>query len=66
MTGGDIIKQLKGKVLGKYLLIPVSMLRHDEKVFLDDTTVSDVERELRVKVRIVGNDGFELLDELLK
>ena len=66
VTGGDIIKQLKGKVLGKYLLIPVSMLRHDEKVFLDDTTVSDVERELRVKVRIVGNDGFELLDELLK
>ena len=66
VTGGDIIKQLKGKVLGKYLLIPVSMLRHDEEVFLDNTTVSDVERELRVKVRIVGNDGFELLDELLK
>ncbi len=66
VTGGDIIKQLKGKHLGKYLLIPVSMLRHDEEVFLDDTTVSDLERELRVKVRIVGNDGFELLDELLR
>ncbi len=66
VTGGDIINQLKGKVLGKYLLIPVSMLRHYEEVFLDDTTISDVERELRVKVRIVGNDGFELLDELLK
>lgn len=66
VTGGDIIKQLKGKTLGKYLLIPVSMLKHDEKVFLDDTTVLDVERELGVKVRIVGNDGFELLDELLK
>ena len=66
VTGGDIIKQLKGKNLGKYLLIPISMLRHDEEVFLDNVTVSDIESELRIKVRIVGNDGFALLDELLK
>lgn len=65
VTGGDIINQLKGKNLGKYLLIPVSMLKHEEEVFLDNVTISDVERELNIKVRVVNNDGFELLDELL-
>ena len=65
VTGGDIINQLKGKNLGEYLLIPVSMLKHEEECFLDDTSVSDVERELGVKVKIVNNDGFDFLDELL-
>ena len=65
VTGGDIIKQLKGKNLGKYLLIPLSMLKHEEDVFLDNTTIADVERELNIKVRVVNNDGFDLLDELL-
>lgn len=65
VTGGDIINQLKGKKLGKYLLIPISMLKHEEDVFLDNVTISAVERELDIKVRVVNNDGFELLDELL-
>ncbi len=65
VTGGDIVSQLKGKNLGEYLLIPASMLKHEEDLFLDNTTVLDVERELNVKVKVVGNDGFELLDVLL-
>lgn len=65
VTGGDIIKQLKGKDLGKYLLIPKSMLRHDDDVFLDDTTVKDVEKALKVKVRVVNNDGYNFLNKLL-
>jgi len=65
VTGGDIIKQLKGKKLGRYLLIPLSMLKHEEDVFLDNTTIADVERELNIKVRVINNDGFDLLDELL-
>ncbi|MBQ7959966.1 MAG: DUF512 domain-containing protein [Clostridia bacterium] len=66
VTGGDIINQLKGEQLGKYLVIPTSMLRHEERVFLDNVTVEDVERELNVEVIAVNNDGFELLDALLK
>ncbi len=65
VTGGDIINQLKGKKMGEYLLIPISMLKHEEEVFLDNVTISDVEKELDIKVRIVNNDGFDLLDELL-
>lgn len=66
VTGGDIINQLSGKELGDAILIPTSMLRHDEDIFLDNLTVSDVERELGVRVIKVQSDGFELLDELLK
>lgn len=65
VTGGDIISQLKGKNLGEYLLIPISMLKHEEDVFLDNVTIADIERELNIKVRVVNNDGFDLLNELL-
>lgn len=65
VTGGDIINQLKGKNLGEYLLVPISMLKHEEEVFLDNVTISDIERELNIRVRVVANDGFDLLDELL-
>lgn len=65
VTAGDIINQLKGRELGEYLLIPISMLRHDEDVFLDNLTIKDVEKALHVKVEVVENDGFELLQKLL-
>ena len=42
------------------------MLRHNEDVFLDNLTVNDVENELNVKIIPVNNDGYELLDALLK
>lgn len=65
VTGGDIIKQLKGKELGEMLIIPDSMLRHGDIVFLDDTTIHDVERELGVKVCAVPNDGYILAEMLI-
>ena len=66
VTATDIIEQLKDKPLGEVLLIPKSMLRHDDDVFLDNLTVSDVEKALNIKIEAVENDGFELLDKLLK
>lgn len=65
VTGGDLIRQLKGKELGDRLLIPQNMLRHGEGVFLDDVTIGDVERELGVPVRIVMQDGADLLRAVL-
>ena len=61
VTGGDLIAQLRGKPLGKRLLIPQNMLRHGERVFLDDVSLDDVERELGVPVTPVAQDGYELL-----
>lgn len=60
ITGQDLIKQLKdfreaGNELGDTLLIPSSMLRTGERVFLDDVTVDDVEKELNL--RLVPNES---------
>jgi NifB/MoaA-like Fe-S oxidoreductase len=64
VTGGDLIDQLRGKALGERLLIPANMLRAGERVFLDDVTLDDVERELGVPVIPVAQDGYELLDAI--
>ena len=64
VAGGDLIQQLRGRDLGQRLLIPASMLRAGENVFLDDVTTVDVERELGVPVIPVPQDGYELLDAL--
>ncbi len=65
VTGGDLIRQLRGRDLGARLLIPVNMLRHGGDVFLDGLHTGDVERELGLKVTVVEQDGFDLLDAVL-
>ena len=64
VTGQDLVEQLRGQDLGRRLLIPASMLRAGENVFLDDVTTQDVERELGVPVVPVPQDGYELLDAM--
>ncbi len=64
VTGQDVIAQLRGKELGDYLLIPDVMLRDDK--FLDDISVCDVERELKVKVLIAENGAEGLADALMR
>ena len=66
VTGGDIIAQLKGKDLGAKLLIPQNMLRRGEEVFLDDVTVSELSNALKVPIRIVKQDGADLLRAILE
>lgn len=65
VTGGDLIKQLRGKPLGERLLIPETMLRHGEGVFLDDVTIEEIEKELGVKAEAVRQDGGCLLRAML-
>ena len=66
LTGQDIIEQLTDIALGDTLLLSSSMLRHGENVLLDDVTVSDIEQKLNTSVEVTSNDGYELLDALLK
>ena len=65
VTGGDIIDQLKDKPIGDIMLIPHSMLRDEDGIFLDDLTVSDVEKALNVKIEPVINDGYEFIEKIL-
>lgn len=64
LTAGDIINALKDKNLGDALILPSVMLREGEEVFLDDLTVSDVAKQLQVKVEVV--DGpIDLVEVVL-
>ncbi|MBR1910664.1 MAG: DUF512 domain-containing protein [Lachnospiraceae bacterium] len=66
ITGQDIIKQLKGMKLGKHLLIPDCMMKADEDIFLDNTTIPELESTLQVKSHIVKSNGLDLVDFILK
>ena len=61
VVGRDLINQLKDKDLGDELLISSSMLRYENDLFLDNTSVEDVEKELNIKLSPVNNNGEELL-----
>ena len=61
ITGRDLIAQLRGRLLSRELILPRVMLRAERDLFLDDTTLADVQRQLRVRLRIVENDGEELV-----
>ena len=62
ITGRDLIRQLKGKELGEELLLPASMMRSGESVFLDDITVKELENALQIKVRIVESSGRDFVN----
>ncbi len=67
ITGNDLIEQLlpyKDK-LGTELIIPKTMLKADEPVFLDNITVSDVEKALGVPVTAIGDEAEDLIEALL-
>lgn len=65
LTGQDIIKQLKDKDLGEYLILPNVLLRSGEEVLLDDYTLSDIEKSLQTKIRIVQSDGKSFIDTVI-
>ncbi|MEJ2698878.1 MAG: DUF512 domain-containing protein [Desulfuromonadales bacterium] len=64
LTGQDVIGQLRGKPLGKALLLPDVVLREGEDVFLDDVSLTDLERDLGVEVRKVESTPWGLLEGL--
>lgn len=65
LTGQDIVRQLKEKEVGKYLLIPDCVLRSKELVLLDDMTVSDLEKALQVTAVIVKSNRLDI-DEIIE
>ena len=65
VTGGDLIDQLRGDELGDRLIIPSSMLRFENDLFLDDVSTDDVERELGVTLVPVNNNGNDLVEAVI-
>lgn len=64
ITGQDMVKQLKGKDLGNFILIPKSMLKAEDIIFLDDLTIGNVADRLSVPVYPVEVDGKELIKKI--
>ena len=65
VTGGDLIDQLRDDDLGDRLIIPSSMLRFENDLFLDDVSTDDVERELGVTLVPVNNNGNDLVETVI-
>ncbi len=65
VTATDIIEQLSKITLPETVLIPSSMLRAEQDMFLDSITVSEVENALNCKLTVVYNDGAELVEKII-
>jgi len=61
----DIESQLSGINLGQELFIPASMLRADDDVFLDDISLCELEKKLKIKITPVLNDGYDFAQKIL-
>ena len=66
ITGQDLIAQLKGQDLGDALLLPCSMLRSGEEVFLDDVTVTELSDALQVPIDILKSSGQDFIESVLQ
>ena len=65
LTFQDLKKQLLGKNLGERLLLPCTIVKSDEDLFLDDYRVSDLETALQTPVNIVKSSGRAFVEALL-
>ena len=61
VTGGDLVRQLTGRLSSGVLLIPHNMLREGEDVFLDGMTLLEAEEALSVHIRPVRS-GADLVE----
>lgn len=63
-TARDIISQKSGKI-NKPLLIPHTMLRENDVVFLDGMSLSELSSILHVPIfKISADDGYEFIDSI--
>ena len=64
VVGRDICKTLKETGHNKNILLPNTMIRHGENVFLDDTTIEELEKELDVKITVCEVDGCQFVNTI--
>ena len=66
LTASDILSQLGKNKVNETLLLPRSLLRETEDVFLDGITLAEFKENLGKNVEIVENDGFDFCAHMLK
>lgn len=66
VTGGDLIRELKGRKLGQKLIIPDVMLRSEGDLFLDNVSLEKAQEELGVKIcPVSASSGDALIEEII-
>lgn len=65
VTATDIIEQLSDVNLPERTLIPCSMLRSEQDMFLDSITLEQTESRLGCKLTTVFNNGYDLVKKIL-
>lgn len=65
IVGQDILEQSKDLDLGDFVIIPRSMMKADEEIFLDDVTVASLSSQLGKKVIIAEVDGYIYVKQML-
>lgn len=65
LTGQDICRQLKNERLGNRLLVPTSVLKSGEDIFLDDMTLKQLEKNLQIEAVIVKSNGVDFVKAAL-
>lgn len=66
VTGLDIFNQLKNMDLGDGLLIPTSMLKADENIFLDNISLNDLKYKLDTNIFPIEVKGKKFIDFFLE
>ncbi len=66
LTGVDIIEQCKGKLISNKLMLPENMLREEQDMFLDNTTIEDLKKELKVETCLLPMNGREAVQIILE
>lgn len=66
VTAGDIIKQCKDCLNGEALLIPHTMLRENDVVFLDGMCTDELAAALQKPIwRVSADDGYDFIDDII-
>lgn len=66
IVGKDILEQSKDLTLGDFVIIPRSMMKADEDIFLDDTTLESLSAQLGKKILIAEVDGYLYVKQMVK
>ncbi|MBO4384722.1 MAG: DUF512 domain-containing protein [Clostridia bacterium] len=67
VTAGDIIAQYRGKAEGSAVIIPSTMLREKDDIFLDGMRLPVLSREMGINVvPVTADDGEALVSEIFE
>ncbi len=70
ITGSDILKHItklkeQKKDLGNYIIIPNVMLKNDKDIFLEDMSLEDLEKQIKMKVIVTDNTAKGFIDSVV-